>query len=91
MLNLPWEERIVVPFNFVDQVGEAQGLYTGLCGLLAGDCSLFPIGFDKWPNMPQSYFNNFFYTIIKVISIFLQLYLSTLYLNVKDKPISFYF
>ncbi|XP_060175999.1 uncharacterized protein LOC132606488 isoform X2 [Lycium barbarum] len=60
VLNLPRGERIVVPFDFLDPIDEAQGVLAGFCGILATDCSIFPISFDKWPDMPQSYFNDCF-------------------------------
>ncbi|XP_019251345.1 PREDICTED: uncharacterized protein LOC109230285 [Nicotiana attenuata] len=65
-LSLPQGERVVVEFDGKDPIGEAQGLLAGVCGLLATDCTIFPIGFDKWPDMPKSYFNDCFNNIIKV-------------------------
>ncbi|OIT31501.1 hypothetical protein A4A49_35470 [Nicotiana attenuata] len=64
-LSLPQGERVVVEFDCLDRIGEAQGLLAGVCGLLATDCTIFPIGFDKWPDMPKSYFNDSFNNIIK--------------------------
>ena len=67
VLNVPQNERIVVRFNDQHQaIGEEQGLLAGFLGTLATDCALFPINFDKWPDMPESYFNRCFAGIIKV-------------------------
>lgn len=54
VLILPRGERIMVLFDFLDSIREAQGLLAGLCGLLAADYSIFPISSDKWSDMPQS-------------------------------------
>lgn len=65
VLNLSGEDRIVVNFDYLDSpFGEAQTLLAGFCGILAVDCSLFPIHFEKWPNMPMSYFDRVFDQII---------------------------
>lgn len=48
ILNLSCEECIIVDFDDDSAIGEAQGLLSGLCGILATDCSIFPIGFVKW-------------------------------------------
>ncbi|XP_019252847.1 PREDICTED: uncharacterized protein LOC109231656 [Nicotiana attenuata] len=64
-LSLPQGERVVVEFDCLDPIGETQGLLAGVCGLLATDCTIFPIGFDKWSDMPKSYFNDCFNNIIK--------------------------
>ena len=67
ILNLPQGERVVVNFNEQQQaIGEEQGLLAGFCGTLATDCALFPINFEKWSDMPDSYFNTCFGDIIKV-------------------------
>nr|XP_009768699.1 PREDICTED: uncharacterized protein LOC104219689 [Nicotiana sylvestris] len=64
-LSLPWGERVVVEFDCLDPIGKAQGLLAGVCELLATDCTIFPISFDKWLDMPKSYFNDCFDNIIK--------------------------
>ncbi|XP_019238163.1 PREDICTED: uncharacterized protein LOC109218265 [Nicotiana attenuata] len=64
-LSLPQGERVVVEFDCLDPIGEAQGLLAGVCSILATDCTIFPIGFDKWPDMPKSYINDCFNNIIK--------------------------
>lgn len=65
VLNLSGEDRIVVNFDYLDcPFGEAQPLLSGFCGILAADSSLFPMHFDKWPNMPMSYFDSVFDQII---------------------------
>ena len=67
ILNLPQGQKVVVNFNELHQaIGEEQGLLAGFCGTLASDCSIFPINFEKWPLMPESYFNHCFDDIIKV-------------------------
>ncbi|XLS94021.1 hypothetical protein HN51_070029, partial [Arachis hypogaea] len=51
--------RIVV--NFDKQhvaIGEAAGLLAGVCGQLATDCVAFPISFEKWLDIPESFFEN---------------------------------
>ncbi|MCD9638785.1 hypothetical protein HAX54_022937, partial [Datura stramonium] len=37
----------------------------GFCGILACDCSLFPINFEKWSSLPILYFNRIYEQIIK--------------------------
>ena len=65
--NLSQGKRVVVNFNQQQQaIGEEQGLLAGFCGHLAIDGALFPINFEKWPDMPDSYFNNCFDGIMKV-------------------------
>ncbi|KAH0662189.1 hypothetical protein KY284_027120 [Solanum tuberosum] len=65
VLNLSGEDRIVVNFDYLDcPFGEAQPLLSGFCGILVVDSSLFPMHFDKWPNMPMSYFDRVFDQII---------------------------
>ncbi|OIS95851.1 hypothetical protein A4A49_58540 [Nicotiana attenuata] len=60
---------IVVEFDDMDQpIGEGQGVLAGFCGILATGCSLFPIHFNKWPDLPKSYFNGCFDRIIKEMS-----------------------
>ncbi|RYR32655.1 hypothetical protein Ahy_A10g047189 [Arachis hypogaea] len=67
--NLPRGERIIVEFD--DQgsaYGEAQGLLAGYCGILAANCNLFPISFEKWlgkTGMPKTYKDKCFDTLIK--------------------------
>nr|XP_009623677.1 uncharacterized protein LOC104114846 [Nicotiana tomentosiformis] len=66
VLNLSGKERIVLEFDYPDEpFGEAQGLLAGFCGILATDCSLFPIHFEKWPDLPISYFDHVFDQIVK--------------------------
>nr|XP_016442113.1 PREDICTED: uncharacterized protein LOC107767581 isoform X5 [Nicotiana tabacum]XP_016442114.1 PREDICTED: uncharacterized protein LOC107767581 isoform X5 [Nicotiana tabacum] len=66
VLNLSGEECIVLEFDYLDEpFGEAQGLIAGFCGILATDCALFPIHFEKWPYLPISYFDHVFDRIVK--------------------------
>ncbi|KAF3644700.1 hypothetical protein FXO38_20029 [Capsicum annuum] len=65
MLNLSSKERIIVKFDDVASIGETQGLHAGFCGTLSIDNSIFPIGFVKWNDLPESYFNRYFGQIIK--------------------------
>ncbi|KAM3218397.1 hypothetical protein P3L10_022927 [Capsicum annuum] len=66
VLNLTGEERIMVKFDIYDEpFGEARNLLLGFCGILACDCSLFPINFEKWSNLPVTFFNRVFDLIIK--------------------------
>ncbi|XP_059294540.1 uncharacterized protein LOC132047525 [Lycium ferocissimum] len=64
---LEWDQRLrrKKEKQFLDPIDEAQSVLAGFCGILATDCSIFPISFDKWPDMPQSYFNDCFDNIIK--------------------------
>ncbi|XP_047256178.1 uncharacterized protein LOC124888940 [Capsicum annuum] len=55
----------MVEFDDVVPIGEAQGLFAGFCGILATDSSIFSIGFAKWNDLPESYFNRCFGQIIK--------------------------
>ncbi|KAM3270111.1 hypothetical protein P3S67_030017 [Capsicum chacoense] len=66
VLNLMGEECIVVKFDVYDEpFGEARSLLSRFCGILACDCSLFPINFEKWSSLPMTYFNRVFEHIIK--------------------------
>ncbi|KAM3289756.1 hypothetical protein P3S67_018045 [Capsicum chacoense] len=66
VLNLTGEERIMVKFDIYDKpFGEAHNLFSGFCEILACDCSLFPINFEKWSNLPVTFFNRVFDLIIK--------------------------
>nr|XP_016486618.1 PREDICTED: uncharacterized protein LOC107806860 [Nicotiana tabacum] len=66
VLYLTCEERIVVDFDYLDEpFGDARGLLSGFCGILACDCALFPIHCEKWSSLPISYFNRIFDQIIK--------------------------
>ncbi|KAM3264482.1 hypothetical protein P3L10_001476 [Capsicum annuum] len=66
VLNLTGEERIVVKFDIYDEpFGEARNLLSRFWGILACDWSLFPINFEKWSNLPVTYFNRVFDHIIK--------------------------
>nr|XP_033515549.1 uncharacterized protein LOC104110009 [Nicotiana tomentosiformis] len=66
VLNLSGEERIVLEFDYLDEpFGEAQGLLAGFCGILATDFSLFPILFEKWSDLPISYFDHVFDLSVK--------------------------
>ncbi|KAK6796487.1 hypothetical protein RDI58_004188 [Solanum bulbocastanum] len=65
VLNLSGEDRIVVDFDYLDSpFGEAQPFLSDFCGILAADSSLFPMHFERWPNMPISYFDRVFHQII---------------------------
>ncbi|CAL5201001.1 unnamed protein product [Lathyrus oleraceus] len=56
--DMPNALRIIVDFDeFHSPIGEAAGLLAGVCGLIATNSVFFPIGFDKWSNMPGSYFD----------------------------------
>ncbi|XP_049397256.1 uncharacterized protein LOC125861384 [Solanum stenotomum] len=66
VLNLSGDELIVVNFDYLNEpFGEARSLLSGFCGILACDCSLFPINFEKWSSVPMSYLNRVFDQIIK--------------------------
>ncbi|KAM3222024.1 hypothetical protein P3L10_021294 [Capsicum annuum] len=66
VLNLTGEERIVVKFDIYDEpFGEARSLLSHFCGILACDCSLFPINFEKWSDLLMAFFNRVFDHIIK--------------------------
>ncbi|RYR48874.1 hypothetical protein Ahy_A07g034960 [Arachis hypogaea] len=57
--NLPKSLRIVVNFDKQHAaIGEAVGLLAGVCGQLATNCVAFPISFDKWSNISESFFEN---------------------------------
>ncbi|XP_059277412.1 uncharacterized protein LOC132031451 isoform X2 [Lycium ferocissimum] len=66
VLNLSSEDYIVLDFDYLDApFGEAQALLAGFCGILAADSSLFPMHFEKWPDLPISYFDRVFDQIMK--------------------------
>ncbi|XP_068464843.1 uncharacterized protein [Phaseolus vulgaris] len=54
--NLPTGLRVVVNYddNF-QPIGEASGLLAGVCGQLAANHVLFPISFEKWSTLPDTY------------------------------------
>ncbi|RYR15536.1 hypothetical protein Ahy_B04g072333 [Arachis hypogaea] len=57
--NLPEGLRIVVTFDkHHAAIGEAAGLLAGVCGQLATDSVAFPISFEKWSDIPKSFFEN---------------------------------
>ncbi|RYR30054.1 hypothetical protein Ahy_B01g054846 [Arachis hypogaea] len=57
--NLPEGLRIVVTFDkHHAAIGEAAGLLAGVCGQLATNCVAFPISFEKWSDIPKSFFEN---------------------------------
>ncbi|XP_009804122.1 uncharacterized protein [Nicotiana sylvestris] len=67
VINLSSGNCIVVEFDDMDQpIGEGQGVLVGFCEKLATYCSLFPINFDKWPDLPESCFNRCFDQIVKI-------------------------
>ncbi|XP_052118587.1 uncharacterized protein LOC107489092 [Arachis duranensis] len=54
-------EGLHIVVNFDRQhaaIGEAAGLLVGVCGQLVTDCVVFPISFDKWSDIPESFFEN---------------------------------
>lgn len=64
---MPNALRIIVDFDeFHSPIGEAAGLLAGVCGLIATNSVFFPIGFDKWSNMPGSYFDEQWITFFLV-------------------------
>nr|XP_009801537.1 PREDICTED: uncharacterized protein LOC104247278 [Nicotiana sylvestris] len=64
--NLTCEERIMVDFDYLDEpFGDAHSPLLGFCGILACDCTLFPIHCEKWSSLSLSYFNRVFDQIIK--------------------------
>ncbi|XP_047255361.1 uncharacterized protein LOC107843187 [Capsicum annuum] len=67
VLNLTGEERIVVNFEVYEEpFGEARSLLSRFCEILACDCSLFQINFEKWSILPMTYFNRIFEHTIKM-------------------------
>ncbi|QCE11861.1 hypothetical protein DEO72_LG10g3099 [Vigna unguiculata] len=54
--NLPNGLRVVVNYDDKYQpIGEASGLLAGVCGQLATNCILFPISFERWSSVPDTY------------------------------------
>ncbi|XP_075095263.1 uncharacterized protein LOC142173549 [Nicotiana tabacum] len=67
VLNSSNGERIVVDFDDTDSsIGEGQGILAGFCGILATDCYIFPIHFEKRPDLHMTIFNRCFDRFIKV-------------------------
>ncbi|PHU00514.1 hypothetical protein BC332_30301 [Capsicum chinense] len=67
VMNLTGKERIMAKFDIYDEpFGEARNLLSRFYGILACDCSLFSINFEKWSNLPMTYFNRVFDHIIKL-------------------------
>ncbi|XP_027941099.1 uncharacterized protein LOC114194890 [Vigna unguiculata] len=54
--NLPNGLRVVVNYDDKYQpIGEASGFLAGVCGQLATNCILFPISFERWSSMTDTY------------------------------------
>ena len=72
---MPRGERVIVDFdNQGSAYGEAQGLLAGYCGILASDCNLFAISFEKWSGesgMPKTYKEECFEAMIKIRCFFM--------------------
>lgn len=50
--------RIIVEFDeFHSHIGEAVDLIVGVCGLVTMNSLYFPIGFNKWSDMLEDYFD----------------------------------
>lgn len=66
VFNLSNGECIVVDFDDMDSpIGEGQGVLAFFCEILAADCSIFSIHFEKWSDLPATYFNRCFDQFIK--------------------------
>ena len=60
-------KKIVVGFNKQHQaIGEEQGILASFCEILATNCALFLINFEKWSVVLDSYLDHCFADIIKV-------------------------
>ncbi|XP_068504507.1 uncharacterized protein [Phaseolus vulgaris] len=64
--NLPTGLRVVVNYddNF-QPIGEASGLLAGVCGQLAANHVLFPISFEKWSTLPDTYKDTVWESVLK--------------------------
>jgi len=47
-------------------IGEASGLLAGVCGHVASSNVLFPISFESWSTVPDTYKENAWERILKV-------------------------
>lgn len=66
VLNLSNGGCIIVDFDDMNSlIGEGQGILARFYGILVIDCSIFPIHFDKWSDLPATYFNRCFDQFIK--------------------------
>lgn len=69
IFNLSNGKRIVVDLDDMDSpIGEGQGILARSCRILATDCSMFPIHFEKWLDLPTTCFNRYidqFITVFK--------------------------
>lgn len=66
--NLPNGLRVVVNYDDRYQpIGEASGLLARVCGLVASNNVLFPISFESWSAMPDTYKDNAWERTLKVI------------------------
>ncbi|XP_057444289.1 uncharacterized protein LOC130736473 [Lotus japonicus] len=55
--DVPDGLRIIVDFDeHYRPVGNAAGLLASVCGIVATNSTLFPICYEKWPALPESYF-----------------------------------
>ena len=58
---------VVNYYKLFQPIGEAAGLFGGVCGLLAINHILFPISFESWSAIPDTYKDNVWENILKVI------------------------
>ncbi|KAK4280724.1 hypothetical protein QN277_012308 [Acacia crassicarpa] len=59
VLVLETHKQVVVPWSQENQpVGDGGSLLHGFLGHLACNTNVFPICYDKWPNVPRSYKDN---------------------------------
>ncbi|XP_061347423.1 uncharacterized protein LOC133292948 [Gastrolobium bilobum] len=66
VLVLPRHKRVVLEWNEDKQpVGDSCGLLHGFLGHIACDPKIFPICFDRWPNVPPVYKENTWKSTIK--------------------------
>ncbi|XP_027927597.1 uncharacterized protein LOC114184487 [Vigna unguiculata] len=58
-LNMPSGLRVIVNYDDKYQpIGEASALLARVCGLLAANHIMFPISFERWSAMPDTYKDN---------------------------------
>jgi len=66
-LNMPSGLRVIVNYDDKYQpIGEASALLARVCGLLAANHIMFPISFERWSAMPDTYKDNMRESSLKV-------------------------
>ncbi|KAK4360690.1 hypothetical protein RND71_019642 [Anisodus tanguticus] len=59
-----WHVQLIDFNEYGSAIGISDGLLAGVLGYLATNSRYFPIGFEKWPQMPKTFVNRVFTEIL---------------------------